>query len=116
LGLSLASKTKRNVPDLAFPAYYTDTFVNGGWVGLQGTSWSSPTYVALQLEINQVKGARLGWVNSAIYSVFKKEGYATDFYDVTQGSNGQYSAKAGYDNVTGIGSPIGEALATDPNL
>jgi kumamolisin len=112
----LASKTKRNVPDVAFPAYYTDTFVSGGWAGLQGTSWSSPTYVALQLEINQVKGTRLGWVNSAIYSVFKKEGYATDFYDVTTGSNGKYSAKTGYDNVTGIGSPIGEALATDPNL
>jgi kumamolisin len=63
-----------------------------------------------------VKGSRLGWVNSAIYNVFKKEGYATDFYDVTHGSNGQYSAKTGYDNVSGIGSPIGEALATDPNL
>jgi subtilase family serine protease len=112
----LASKTKRNVPDLAFPAYYTDTYVSGGWVGLQGTSWSSPTYVALQLEINQVKGTRLGWVNSAIYSVFKKEGYATDFFDVTEGNNGEYSAKPGYDNVSGIGSPIGEALATDPNF
>jgi kumamolisin len=112
----VASTTKRNVPDLAFPAYYTATFVSGGWVGLQGTSWSSPTYVGLQLEINQVKGTRLGWVNSAIYSVFKKEGYATDFYDVTKGSNGGYSAKTGYDNVSGIGSPIGEALATDPNL
>jgi kumamolisin len=112
----LASTTNRNVPDLAFPAYYTDTFVNGGWTGLEGTSWSSPIYVALQLEINQVKGQRLGWVNAAIYSVFKKEHYATDFYDVTTGSNGKYSAKTGYDNVTGIGSPIGEALATDPNL
>jgi kumamolisin len=111
-----ASTTKRNVPDVAFPAYYTDTFVGGGWTGLEGTSWSSPTYVALQLEINQVKGTRLGWVNSAIYRVFKKEGYATDFYDVTKGSNGKYGAKTGYDNVTGIGSPIGEALATDPNL
>jgi kumamolisin len=112
----VASTTKRNVPDLAFPAYYTDTFVSGAWTGLQGTSWSSPTYVALQLEINQVKGTRLGWVNSAIYSVFKKEGYATDFYDVTKGSNGEYSAKTGYDNVSGIGSPIGEALAKDSNL
>jgi hypothetical protein len=27
-----------------------------------------------------------------------------------------YSAKTGYDNVTGIGSPIGEALAGDPDL
>ncbi|HYZ74116.1 MAG TPA: S53 family peptidase, partial [Chthoniobacterales bacterium] len=112
----LASQRKRNVPDVAFPAHFTDAFVNNGWVGLQGTSWSSPIYVALQLEINQVKGQRLGWVNPAIYSVFKTEGYATDFFDVTKGSNGQFRAKAGYDNVTGIGSPIGEALAMDPNL
>jgi kumamolisin len=112
----LASKTKRNVPDVAFPAYYTDTYVQGAWVNLEGTSWSSPTYVALQLELNQVKGERLGWVNSAIYSVFKTEGYATDFYDVTNGSNGGYNAKTGYDNVSGIGSPIGEALATDPKF
>lgn len=111
-----ASKTKRNVPDVAFPSYYTDTHVSGAWVNLEGTSWSSPTYVALQLEINQVKGTRLGWINPAIYRVFKTEGYAADFYDVTQGSNGRYGAKVGYDNVTGIGSPIGEALAKDPNL
>ena len=106
----LASTTFRNVPDVAFPSYYTDTFVQGKWVGLQGTSWSSPTYVALQVEINQVKAQRFGWVNTNIYSVFASTGY-TDFYDVTSGSNGQYNAKAGYDNVTGIGSPIGEALA-----
>jgi kumamolisin len=111
-----ASTKKRNVPDLAFPAYFADAFVSGSWEGLQGTSWSSPTYVALQLEMNQVKGKRLGWVNAAIYSVFKQEGYATDFYDVTKGSNGEYSAKTGYDNVSGIGSPNGEALATDSNF
>ena len=110
-----ASTTKRNVPDLAYPAYYTDTFVSGSWVGLQGTSWSSPTYVALQLGIDQVKGSRFGWVNPNIYAVFKASKY-TDFYDVTSGSNGQYSAKTGFDNVTGIGSPKGETLATDPNL
>jgi subtilase family serine protease len=111
----LASTTFRNVPDLSFPAYYTDTYVSGGWVGLQGTSWSSPTYVALQLELNQVKGKRLGYVNPDIYRAFAKSGYK-DFYDVTKGSNGGYNAKVGYDNVTGIGSPIGEILATDPNL
>jgi kumamolisin len=111
----LASTTYRNVPDLAFPAYYTDTYVSGGWVGLEGTSWSSPTYVALQLEINQIKGTRLGFVNPDIYNAFAKSGYK-DFYDVTEGSNGEYKAKVGYDNVSGIGSPIGQTLATDPNL
>jgi subtilase family serine protease len=111
----LASTTYRNVPDLSFPASYVDIYVSGGWAGGEGTSWSSPTYVALQLEINEVKGTRFGWVNPDIYKAFAKSGY-TDFYDVTTGSNGEYNAKVGYDNVSGIGSPIGETLATDPNL
>ena len=110
----LASTTTRNVPDLSFPADLVDIFVSGGWVSGEGTSWSSPTYVALQLEINQVKGTRLGYVNPDIYRASKSGN--TDFYDVTQGSNGEYNAKVGYDNVSGIGSPIGETLATDPNL
>jgi kumamolisin len=100
---------------VALPAYFTDTYFNGGWLGLQGTSWSSPAYVALQLELNEAKGSRFGWVNKNIYSVFKLSAY-TDFYDVTSGSNGGFSAKAGYDNVSGIGSPIGQALATDSNF
>ena len=111
----LASTTHRNVPDVAFPSYYTDTFVQGSWVGLQGTSWSSPIYVALQVELNQAKTSRFGWVNPNIYSAFAASKYA-DFYDVTRGSNGGFRAKIGYDNVTGIGSPIGEALATDKNF
>ena len=111
----LASTTKRNVPDVALPAYYTDTYFNGGWIGLQGTSWSSPAYVALQLEFNEAKGSRFGLVNTNIYSVFKLSKYH-DFYDVTKGSNGGFNAKAGYDNVSGIGSPKGETLATDSNF
>src|SRR5260370_24525849 len=64
----LASTTKRNVPDVALPAFFTDTFVSGGWLGLQGTSWSSPPYVALQLHINETKSSRFGWVNHKKYS------------------------------------------------
>ncbi len=105
----LASTTHRNVPDVAFPSYYTDTFVSGGWVGLQGTSWSSPTYVGLQLEINQIKSQRFGLVNTNLYQVFSASGY-TNFHDITAGNNGKYRAKSGYDNVTGIGSPKGFTL------
>ena len=112
----MASNYYRNIPDVAFLAYYTDTYVSGGWENLEGTSWSSPTYVALQLGNNQEKGTRMGWVNWAIYNVFLAEGYSSDFYDVTVGSNGLYNAVPGYDNVTGIGSPIGQALATDANF
>jgi hypothetical protein len=69
--------------------------------------------VALQLEINQTKGSRFGWVNNNVYSAFASSGY-TDFYDVTRGNNTGFNAKAGYDNVTGIGSPKGQTIATDP--
>lgn len=102
----LASTTYRNVPDISYPSYYTDTYVSGGWVGLEGTSWSSPTYVGLQLEINQIHSERFGLVNASIYPVSE-----SNFHDIAHGSNGEYSAKKGYDNVTGRGSPRGWELA-----
>ena len=66
----------------------------------------------MQLEVNQVQGSRFGWVNPSVYSLFKSSGYDY-FYDVTEGSNGNNNAKKGYDNVTGIGSPRGEAFANN---
>jgi kumamolisin len=105
-----ASKTNRNLPDLAFPSQFADIFFGGHWLAFGGTSWSCPIYVALQLEVNQVQGSRFGWVNPSIYSLFKSSGYA-HFYDVTKGSNGNFNAKTGYDNVTGIGSPRADAFA-----
>ena len=35
---------------------------------------------------------------------------ASDFHDVTAGSNGTYSATAGYDLATGLGTPIANLL------
>jgi subtilase family serine protease len=113
----LVSTTMRNFPDLAFPAYFTDVVVDGEWIALVGTSWSSPTYVALQLELNEVKGSRMGLVNNDLYRVFKKSGYA-DFIDPSQGggNDGKYGVAPGYDLITGIGLPLGEVLALDPNF
>jgi subtilase family serine protease len=107
-----ASKTQRNVPDLAFPSQFADIYAGGIWLAFGGTSWSSPIYAALQLEVNQIQGSRFGWVNPSVYSLFKTSGY-NHFYDVTEGSNGNYNAKKGYDNVTGIGSPKGLGFANN---
>jgi len=38
--------------------------------------------------------------------------YATDFHDVTVGSNYAGSATAGYDKVTGLGSPVASAIVS----
>lgn len=120
----VASSTSRNVPDISFPAVFDDIYYSGsngyysyatGFHGLiVGTSWASPTAVALLTEAVQVCGP-LGWVNPGIYSIYKAHGDELPYFvDVTSGSNagymGQptgYSAKVGYDNVSGIGMPYG---------
>lgn len=124
----VASTTSRNVPDIAFPSVFDDIYYSGpinsssyypaNYHGLiVGTSWSSPAAVALLAEAVQICGP-LGWVNPAIYSLYKTHGEAPYFIDVTSGSNAGfmsvstgYSAKAGYDNVSGIGMPNGMTFA-----
>ena len=55
-----------------------------------------------------------GGTQASIYNLS-----AADFHDITSGSNGGYSAGAGYDGVTGLGSPLAglviEDLATGIN-
>lgn len=118
-GVAGASTAGRNVPDIAFPAdpatgtafYFGSGGPSANWNGpLGGTSWASPIYAALQTEINQRQGTRGGFVNSRIYKAFSSNGYNA-YHDVTSGSNGAFSAHAGFDNVTGIGSPKGYFLS-----
>ena len=121
--MTARSKTSRNVPDISFPAVFDDIYYSGqtyssgsypvGFHGLiVGTSWASPTAVSLLTEAVQICGP-LGFVNPAIYSVYKAHGEAPYFIDVTtgsnqfEGSNPYYSANVGYDNVSGIGMPNG---------
>ena len=110
----LASTTNRNVPDIAFPADPAtgfSFFFGGSFQGpIGGTSWSSPTYCALQVTINQKDGKRIGFANPRIYEAFADSGY-TVFHDITIGSNGGFSAHTGYDNTTGIGSIKGFKFA-----
>jgi subtilase family serine protease len=109
-----ASLTMRNVPDIAFPADPGTGFsylLGGSFQGpIGGTSWSSPTYCALQVEVNEKKHSRAGDVNAAIYEAFVDSGY-TVFHDIILGNNGSFSAHKGYDNVTGIGSIRGFPFA-----
>lgn len=117
-GISGASDAGRNVPDIAMPAAFDDTYMQGQWGLVWGTSWASPIYVAMQLEINQVCGRHL-WGINALYTAFAANGYANDFLDVTGGNNNPgdgdqyYRAKVGFDNVSGIGMPLGMEIAAD---
>jgi hypothetical protein len=126
VGITGASTHGRNVPDIALPAAYVPVICTGcalstgPWDLFWGTSWASPTYVAMQTEINQVCGKQ--WGINTIYNGFSHSGYS-DFIDVTSGNNywhskynggtstEYYSAASGFDNVSGIGIPLGMPLA-----
>jgi hypothetical protein len=111
-GISGVNSNGRNNPDVSLPGVGVALYAasQGGWVQVDGTSWSSPEFTALMAEVNQLRNTHYGFVDPNIYTLFKNTGY-TDYTDVTSGSNGAYSAVAGYDLVTGIGAPKGWAFA-----
>jgi pseudomonalisin len=104
----------RNLPDLAFDADpYTGAafFYDGTWDSVDnpigGTSLASPLFSAAAVEMNQVKGARLGLSGASFFSTWATGGYGTSaplFHDISIGTNGAFPALPGYDLVTGIGS------------
>jgi kumamolisin len=83
-----------------------------------GTSAAAPMWAALVLLINQglaIKhgpGVRVGWLNPLLYS-FCVTRKMKVIRPVTQGNTGGYSAssKTPWNACTGLGTPIGEALA-----
>ena len=116
-GCASCSQTYRNGPDVSANANYTfyvcadqTTCTANEW---GGTSFAAPMWAGYMALINQQSVANgnglLGFINPSLYSIGAGSSYATDFHDVSSGSNG-YSATAGYDLATGWGSPNGSGL------
>ena len=116
-------KTARDTPDIAFDAdpasgVYVFDSNSGGWFIVGGTSVSSPALAGI------VNNANNGFGNTALtfpgyytpeennYLYPQLDGYltyASNFYDVTTGSNGiGHFAGPGYDECTGLGSLRGK--------
>lgn len=70
-----------------------------------GTSWAAPVWAAFCARLNETRvkagNAPLGFLNPILYPL----GGTASFRDVTAGTNGAYAAGAGYDMVTGLGTP-----------
>jgi kumamolisin len=98
----------RGVPDVAGnadPQTGYQVRVNGQDTVVGGTSAVAPLYAALIARINQKIGRRAGFANAKLYAHDQQR-------DITEGDNGAYSADAGWDACTGLGSPNGaEVLA-----
>ena len=111
-GVAGVISSGRNQPDVALPFDPVAVYTGGAWGEYLGTSWSSPAFVALIIETNQLHGSKMGWVNPTLYSLFQSTGYNSYYTPCTSGSNGAYSCNASqYNQVTGIGAPKGWALA-----
>jgi kumamolisin len=95
----------RGVPDVAgdaAPATGYQILVDGQSETVGGTSAVAPLWAALIALVNQKGGKQVGFVNPTLYGAGE-----SGFFDVTQGNNGDFSAGAGWDPCTGLGSPDG---------
>jgi kumamolisin len=98
----------RGVPDVAGDASPTSGYqvlVDGQNAVIGGTSAVAPLWAGLIALINQQTGKKAGLINPFLYHAPKA------FHNITQGDNGAFSAKAGWDACTGLGSPNGTAVA-----
>ena len=123
-GPGVPAGTKRVVPDISAhfgkcgsetKAAYAVTL--GSFIyQTSGTSAVAPMWAGAWAVGDQVVGQNLGLAAPILYRILRGESgtsYARSFHDVTSGSNGAYSAGAGYDMATGIGTPIWSGLYSD---
>ncbi len=119
--ISLQSTGKRTAPDVSYDANPSTGFAvydsvpdegHRDWTEVGGTSDAAPQWSAIIAIANQDRMA----ASKAVLS----EGQAaidslpeSDFHDITTGSNGGYSAGPGYDEVTGLGTPIASSVIRD---
>ena len=124
---------QRAVPDIAYNAaifHGVLTYLNipGGPVGFYrfgGTSCGSPQWAAITAIADQMAGKSLGFINKALYHIGQAQSrHGASFHDITSGDNSVvetdtfgnpvavqgFSAGAGWDATTGLGSPITDQL------
>jgi sugar lactone lactonase YvrE len=119
-GTGVKTNAKRQVPDIAAtadPQFGGVVFVGGQLTVYGGTSLASPICAALCSLVNQARGSQgpIPFLNADIYSQIG----TSSFRDIVSGNNatsmsgGLYTATTGYDECTGVGVPLMQALTQD---
>jgi kumamolisin len=106
---AVVTQNFRGVPDVAGDADPESGYniqVDGQPMVVGGTSAVAPLWAGLIAVLNQQMNTRLGFVNPLLYAMNQSAG----FHDITQGNNGAFPAKPGWDPCTGMGSPDGAGL------
>lgn len=104
---------------LPYSACATFNTVPTGWFQIGGTSLSSPLWSGIIADRDSFQGHRTGNANPLLYLLFNTAP-SRYFHDVgtfsdgstTPGTNGLFPTTPGYDEATGIGTPIMDALIT----
>lgn len=117
---SVNTTGKREVPDVAAdanPSTGWSIYSAGAWQEVGGTSAAAPNWAAFTAIYDQAAASAgvsgMGYANQTIYSLAQGSDYSSAFHDVKTGSNGAFSAKTGYDPVTGWGSYNGANFIAD---
>jgi subtilase family serine protease len=107
-----SSTQKRGVPDVSYnasgntPYAVYDTYNEGGWIQMYGTSASAPQWAATIALMKQAKSGNFGNFNASLYSVARSSAVLNDVTTGSNGSCGYYCLdRSGFDYVTGLGSP-----------
>ena len=98
---------------------FSDSQPVPGWFGIGGTSLSSPLWSGIAADRDSFQGHRSGNFNPLLYLLYNvAPGHY--FHDITgigpkqraATNNGLFPTRPGYDEATGIGTPIMSALIT----
>ena len=98
--LNAAGRSTPDVALIANPSTGVIYMVNNKYYQIGGTSVSAPLFAAYLAAINYKT-----FVNSRLYTAPQ-----SCYNDITSGTNGGFSARSGYDNCTGFGTPNGKNL------
>jgi kumamolisin len=114
-GVNPGAGTGRGVPDVAGNADLAtgyEVIVAGKKETIGGTSAVAPMWAGLIARMNEALGGPIGFINPRLYPLLG----SSAFTDIQTGNNnvghdnGGYSAGAGWDCCTGLGTPVGTAL------
>lgn len=121
---SVQDTGSRTIPDVAFDADRNtgvavyDSYDNTGsgpWRDMGGTSLGVPAWAAIVALADQARAAAgattLDGATQTLPALYSLP--SADFHDITTGGNGTENAGPGYDEVTGLGTPVANLLVSD---
>lgn len=99
---------RRLIPDVAAAADNLAVYFQGQWDAVGGTSAAAPIWAAGMALVNEGLIAQLHTFSASpqlFYTVANGANGLHPYFDITQGNNLYYQARAGWDYVSGLGTP-----------